>query len=816
MKNLTLLGAAIFLLFGYSQFASASCGSIIIPAFDGYEELVEEITDCDNPFGVTNEGFPMDIIIAGIVVEPNIVIPIPSEGTTEYTREGSYEFYRHEDDDYVYFNTYPDGPKPPVLPGTYTVVHKTFELCLVKDSKKESILTKIYNFIIPAAHAQFCFGENKTSAITFILITEEIEEEPTGASSVLFLPGIKASRLYTRSWLGFEDQLWTPNNNGDVRALAMGETGNSINAVYTRDILDSVFGLGNVYAGISNFFNQMVTDEKIASWAPFAYDWRYAVDDIVTEGTQYENERRYVLDLVEQLASESYSGKVTIIGHSNGGLFAKALMTELEKQNKSHLVDRVMFLASPQLGTPKAIGSLLHGYDEDLFFGILLRASVARDAIQNMPGAHALLPTAEYFTATDNFPVVVFHPTDSTESYVDAYGVNITDNSTLQSFLTAELDNRDAPRDVYDAAIINSYLLGKVTDLHTNVLQPWRAPDGVEVIEVAGIGLPTVSGFVYRPYLKRECSLVGSITTCGFVEHYKHVPQFSNRGDETVIAASAAGYRGDKKSYYLDLKSLEDVQKIKHYDFSEATSIQTLISNTLLDEDNPTPFLSNSQQITTSSKIVFGVHSPVLPVVRNSLGQEVKIAFEGDFIRQVEDIPGSHIYYFGDTTYVILPQDDSYEVTLEGTGTGPVTLEIEHLDDNQQTPIQSIFIEEVATSSQLLTTITNDILTDVLLDKDGDGEFDYQINAVTNDVTVLYDNSDEIDNEEIEDDESVVMNSPRKGGYLKIPSATPQVAGMAVSVASLTDIEQVYLKELAELLTQLKVLLDLYEKAITQ
>ncbi|TSD01839.1 MAG: Acetyltransferases and hydrolases with the alpha/beta hydrolase fold protein [Parcubacteria group bacterium Athens0714_25] len=65
----------------------------------------------------------------------------------------------------------------------------------------------------------------------------------TCASNVLFLPGIKSSRLYKEGMLGSEDKLWIPNYfGGDMEELRMDEDedGKSIEDVYTRDVLDEV------------------------------------------------------------------------------------------------------------------------------------------------------------------------------------------------------------------------------------------------------------------------------------------------------------------------------------------------------------------------------------------------------------------------------------------------------------------------------------------------------------------------------------------------------------------------------------------------
>lgn len=62
-------------------------------------------------------------------------------------------------------------------------------------------------------------------------------------------------------------------------------------------------------------------------------------------------------------------------------------------------VETVMLVDSPQLGTPQAIASILHGIGENLPFEILnfmSNAQVGRSTAQNMPSAYALLPSRDY------------------------------------------------------------------------------------------------------------------------------------------------------------------------------------------------------------------------------------------------------------------------------------------------------------------------------------------------------------------------------------------------------------------------------------
>ncbi|KKQ39547.1 MAG: Cell surface protein [Candidatus Moranbacteria bacterium GW2011_GWC2_37_73] len=161
----------------------------------------------------------------------------------------------------------------------------------------------------------------------------EFEAEPICQencySNVMFLPGHQASRLYRKDSDGDEDQLWEPtNHNEDVEQLYMNQNDGSSNdpGIYTRDILDEAYGINNVYKGFMASMDNIVADGVINKWQAFAYDWRKPLEDVVDNGTKLEDGSvENVLDQIRNSAKESKTGKVTLIGHSNGGLLAKVI-----------------------------------------------------------------------------------------------------------------------------------------------------------------------------------------------------------------------------------------------------------------------------------------------------------------------------------------------------------------------------------------------------------------------------------------------------------------------------------------------------------
>ena len=91
-------------------------------------------------------------------------------------------------------------------------------------------------------NSSFSSPVTRTFQLNFDGTSFSLPNNLSGNSSVLFIPGLQASRLYEGTVLNCslncEDQLWEPNANSDVEDLYLDESGNSIRSnIYTRDII---------------------------------------------------------------------------------------------------------------------------------------------------------------------------------------------------------------------------------------------------------------------------------------------------------------------------------------------------------------------------------------------------------------------------------------------------------------------------------------------------------------------------------------------------------------------------------------------------
>lgn len=566
-----------------------------------------------------------------------------------------------------------------------------------------------------------------------VTLTQVYDETYTEPSSVLFLPGIQASRLYTDGILGTEDRIWEPNHDGDVAQLEMTEAGQSIEDLYTRDVIDSIFGFSDVYGSFLTYLDTLKSQQVISDWTPYAYDWRYAVSDIVRDGTKYEAEQRKLIESVEALAKNNNS-HVTIIAHSNGGLLAKALVVALEEQDKSHLIDRIILVASPQLGTPKAIGSMLHGYDQEKLGGLIITDETAREVIRNFPGAYGLLPSDAYFTKT-NEPVVTFDNASSTEIFSRVYGTTVDSSDELIDFMVGTVDGRPTAVDINEASHANADMLRSAQNMHRATLDAWIAPTHIQVFEIVGVGLDTVKGFEYQEFIEKTCISGGGpgSVVCAYDPYYEPVPQFTQYGDETVVASSAEAYSGSKQTYYVDLleiKNDENAREVTHSDITSQPSLQQFIGGLLQRTTVATPFIYTTMPSFTSDQEVIGVHSPATLVVTDSLGNMVGKPSGSTSTPSVNEIPGSAFFEVAGATYIIMPSALDYTATVLGVGEGSYTLTIE-MQQGETLRTRTFTLPHATVTPDMSATFskTGGEYSDVATDYDGDG--------VTDTVTTL-------------------------------------------------------------------------------
>ncbi|MFZ2167447.1 MAG: hypothetical protein WAV50_01095 [Minisyncoccia bacterium] len=584
----------------------------------------------------------------------------------------------------------------------------------------------------------------------------------TCASNVLFLPGIEGSRLYEGTACGktAEEKLWEPYEGawnalwgvGDEKVgdLALDASGTSVcSDIYTKesDILDSVGG-SNIYASLINDMNGLKTAGTIKDWKPVAYDWRLSLPDLLTRGTERDGKiyygeatsTPYIEQTLRALAASSKTGKVTIIAHSNGGLVTKALLNKLGGTESAKIVDKVILVGVPQNGTPSAIGSLLVGYNAGIYkYGIpIVSNKAARTFSQNSPMAYHLLPSDDYLSTAGQdatHPVIKF----SGDGYAEekaAYGDTITTLTELDDFLLARDGGRTqvADNNLLSAKIVNPLLIDYANSTHAP-LDVWASSASIEVSQIAGWGIDTVSGI--------DFTTPNSSLACVSCALNLYNPVFVEDGDGTVTVPSALMMASSTnvKRYWVNLYDINRTQSAdyKHPNLFEAPSLRDFIKNLIKNSTSTLPaYIQDTQPSSNEigNKLTYLLHSPLTLELSDTNGNTTGLAEDGSVS---EGIPGSTYGEFGEVKYVIVPAGNRYQLSMRGQSNGEFTLNAQETSGG--TIVASSTIARVPTTAS--TTVTIDIqptfptLSLMKIDKDGDGTTDVIITPRPNEVVVF-------------------------------------------------------------------------------
>ena len=571
------------------------------------------------------------------------------------------------------------------------------------------------------------------------------------SSNILFLPGLKASRLYTKQENAGENRRWIPNLwSDDAEHLLLDESGKSIQTVYTKEVLDSVI-TGNIYETFLEKMSAWKSEGKIEDYRAFAYDWRMNVESLVREGVLYPNSvTRSLTDDFLSLAGSSKTGKVTIIAHSNGGLLAKALLLELGKQGKSDLAETVVFVASPQMGTPLSVLSLLYGYDEPI--PGMISQEEARRLAEYMPGAYGLLPTREYFTSTDTPFIHFISERTRYAQYRDTYGKGIETYDELISFLSASQDRRSDPKAeaIDEENVLSKSLLEEADFLHRRLAR-WKNGDSTRVIQIAGWGLDTVSGVKYEEKEAGRCygAPGQSVPSCTGLGEYEptYEPIFTIDGDGIVTDPSAVMIsEGESiERYWVNLLEYnnETIFDRKHRDILEVHSVLEFLEMIVLKSDplSYPRYISQNRPDHTkenTSRIRLSLYSPLDMHLFDSEGRhtgpQMTPVDSGQARVEETALPGSSYFEFGDRKYASLPNGTQALVELRGYGAGHYTLSLEEVEerDGKEVVTKKLTYAFVPTSSQTKASIDipeGGLSSDMVLknDYDGDGPGQTQI-----------------------------------------------------------------------------------------
>lgn len=557
-------------------------------------------------------------------------------------------------------------------------------------------------------------------------------------SNVMFLPGIESSKMYDNV-SGSENKIWPPIQNSDINSLDMTNQA-SANTVYVKDggILLTAYGTFSVYSPFAHDMDVLKSSAKIVDWKPIAYDWRLDYEDLLTHGNQIGDKiyyrginaatsTPYIIQELKRLASTSRTGKVTIVAHSNGGLLAKTLLLRPEY---TQYVDKLILVAVPQLGTPVAVGGLLHGFNQEIPLAavpIFLNDVEARNLATSSPFTYSLLPSAHYFSYTSD-PVITFNP-EAQPAWYSAYGGSINNQAKLNQFITDPSRPVPAFSDTGSPSIGDATLINNATAVHNNV-DSWIPPANIKVVAIAGWGQETLAGIEYS----KKISGCGVFTLTGCI-----LPSYSNEitlnprlvvdGDGTVIESSALWGNGAPITrYWINLYP----NGFTHANILGVPSLRTLLDSLLTNSESSLPLnvsISRPSYALSGERLHFILHSPL------TLGfQDVNGVYTGGTATS-SMVGNSNVRYerFGEVQWISVPKNLVGNVVMRGTGSGTFTLDVKDVDGNMTVGTTTFAV--VPTSTSTIATLFVDGVTSptasstLNVDYDGNGSIDTVLTA---------------------------------------------------------------------------------------
>jgi pimeloyl-ACP methyl ester carboxylesterase len=567
-------------------------------------------------------------------------------------------------------------------------------------------------------------------------------------SNVLFLPGIEASRLYDKTG----HQLWEPFSDGSVSKLELDANGkgNPLHGISTQDVIEEAYGSFNIYQSFeSKLKNMKDTQHLIADYAVVPYDWRLSLEDILNGGTKTgaaidytsTSSDPYILSELRRLAASSRTHKVTIVAHSNGGMVTKLLTNKLGGE-ASQLIDRIIFVAVPQVGTPQAIAALLHGYNQGIpsKIPLVLSEREARKFAQNAPVAYNLLPSKDYFTYIDN-AVVTLEGSTTFPNWQIINGTKVHSPELLHSFLL-DTEGRVASSNshVRIATNANPTLLAQAEGVHAT-LDRWIPPAGVEFIQIAGWGIPsTVSGVHYSGLTGAVC---GTTNDCAAAGIATALPDYDTTidGDGTVVTPSAlwVSTTTSVQSYWINLglynsnhqiSTLGGLFPFSHANILEVSELDSFIADKLT--GNPQPlssytYLSTAAPQSMSKRLKYVLHSPLTLDLYDNQGRHTGVSTTTGKVE--EEIPGTYFTQFDDVKYLYTNASTTSHIVMSGYATGTFTFTISELRGD--TLLASTTFKDLPTtpSTKVTLHVESDIRTvsPMQIDQNGDGIIDFSL-----------------------------------------------------------------------------------------
>jgi pimeloyl-ACP methyl ester carboxylesterase len=442
----------------------------------------------------------------------------------------------------------------------------------------------------------------------------------------------------------------------------------------------------------------------------FAYDWR------ISAATNAQMLKDYV-GCVQRL----YPGtEVDILTHSFGGLVARRYILD---NPSPHVVNKMITIAAPWLGAPKAINTLETGLFFDNVVLDRLNSGALKRLVEFFPGAHQLIPSRGYY-ALGGLPF--------TELEWDADG-NGTVNSTYTDYtqLVNMLDHR------YSNPSSRPGTRGKI--FHDNSGQDnWNVNDGgfnpdptINYFHVYGRQpAPKTIGNVYTR-VRTICNFPGF--NCHPVFGYDVLKTY---GDGTVPEFSASRLGNGHNYNALNATQYSISTSDDHTGLAQNSSVLGYILYVLLPAQFAPPIGLTStkteygQTVISSGPAVveqayyLNISGPASVIVTDAFGHSNAPADGTVFGGEVPGVTTDMLD--AETFFIAMSTVNTYTITLR-TGTESIALELTKGTDTET--VQAIRYLDVTLPGNVtaMLRVTPQGVDDLRYDGNNDGTFETAI-----------------------------------------------------------------------------------------
>ena len=628
--------------------------------------------------------------------------------------------------------------------------------------------------------------------------------------NVIFFPGILGSQLQN----SYTNQIIWPSVTKDIQSNMQVVNPSSIHAyslsypfpsnVYTYNDIKSKEDGGvlrnyflstnggskvntvDIYDSFLTELDKLKANNEMRPPAAIPYDFRMFTDDIycssnlagvdkVSYDTQsygafnawpFDCRKGYIYGEMKRLALTSKTGKITLVGHSYGGLVMKEILKQLEESNDSLLskIDKVILVAVPQGGVPESVASMLHGKEIGIF-SKPLNASTVRQMSITFPSAYELLPSdklLDKIKVESSTPLIKFSnkslnginsTTSPNAKQYTKYGDSIDNYAELYDYVINK-EGRPSPvaEDLNNAQVGYSNLI-YYAKARRESLDNYVPTSTIEVHQIAGWGIPTDIGYSYD-YIDNGCLKYTAIATtsplipltCSKYGMNKQINVIhSTDGDDTVPTASALWISTTTNSnvhnWWVDLygynkerdKTKEPFSKTHKNILAVSELIQVVVKNLRGLSGTEKYIYNNKPKFVTSYETV-RLHSPVnLSITDKSGNMTGYSSVSGDIVNNI-----TNVYYeeIGDTKIITAPTDLDYKINLEGYTDGVYTLNIDKYDiDNKVIASTTYYAIPTASSSVSSIVHTSNGNSSLIMDLNGNGNIDAIISATSSTYT---------------------------------------------------------------------------------